>query len=105
LHGKDFEVCALNLKLHSIRACIITIYRAPTGNFNLFINELDTLLRKIYIPTVEYIICGDINKDYLTNNEKKSQWEAMLVTYNLTSTVNFPSRCQKISATAIDNIL
>jgi hypothetical protein len=45
---KDFEVCALNLKLHCIQACIITIYRAPTGSFNLFINELDTLLRKIY---------------------------------------------------------
>jgi hypothetical protein len=28
----------------------------------------------------------------------------MLLTYNLTSTVNFPTRCQKNSATAIDNI-
>jgi hypothetical protein len=50
---KDLEVCALNLKLHSIRACIITICRTPTGNFNLFVNELDTSRRKIYIPTAE----------------------------------------------------
>jgi UDP-3-O-acyl-N-acetylglucosamine deacetylase len=34
----------------------------------------------------------------------KNQLEAMLLTYNLTSTVNFPTRCQKNSATAIDNI-
>jgi len=65
---KDFEVCALKLNLNFIQACIITIYRAPTGNFNLFVNELDMLLRKLYIPALAYIICGDINIDFLTNN-------------------------------------
>jgi hypothetical protein len=58
----------------------------------------------LYNPTLEYIICGDINIDYLTNNDKKNQIEALLLTYNLTSTVNFPTRCQKNSATVTDNI-
>jgi len=34
----------------------------------------------------------------------KSQLGALLKTYNLTSVVNFPTRTQKNSATAIDNI-
>ena len=66
---KDFEVCALKFNLNSIWACIMKkIYRALSGNFNSFINEFDKILRKLYIPTLEYIICDDINIDYLTNN-------------------------------------
>ena len=69
---KDFDVCALKLNLNSIGACIITIYRAISGNFNSFLNELGTILRRFYVPTLEYIICGDINIDYLANNENKT---------------------------------
>ena len=34
---KKFEVCAVKLNLSSNRLFIITIYRAPTGNFDTFI--------------------------------------------------------------------
>jgi hypothetical protein len=105
---KDFEVCALKLNLNFTRTCIITIYRAPRGNFNLLINELDTILRKLYNPTLEYIICGHINIDYLMNNgggtKTKKKLVALPLTYNLTSTVNFPTRCQKNLSTAVGNI-
>jgi hypothetical protein len=77
---KDFEVCAWKFNLNFIQACIITMYRVPSGNFNLFVNELDMLLRKLYILTLEYIIYGDINIDYLT--KKKKKMEALLLTYN-----------------------
>jgi hypothetical protein len=50
---KYFEVCALELDLNFTRTCIITIYSAPSGNFNLFINKLDTILRKLYNPTLD----------------------------------------------------
>jgi hypothetical protein len=70
---KDFEGCALKLNLNFTRTCIITVHRAPSRNFNLFINKLDTILRKLCNPTLEYIICGDINIDYLMNNDKKTK--------------------------------
>ena len=63
-------------------ACIIAIYRALTGNFVLFISKLDTILRKLYTVTTEYIICGDINIDYLVDSDRKSRLEALLKTYN-----------------------
>jgi exonuclease III len=68
---KDLEVCAIKLNLNSTRICIITTYRAPSGNFNFFINKLDTILRNLYNPALEFIICGDINIDYLKNTDKK----------------------------------
>jgi hypothetical protein len=46
---KHFEACALKLYLNFKSICIITIHRAPSGNFNSFITKLDTILRK-YIP-------------------------------------------------------
>jgi len=58
----------------------------------------------LYTVTTEYIICGDINIDYLVDSDIKSRLEALLKTYSLTSVVNFPASTQKHSATAIDNI-
>ena len=101
---KDFEVCAIKIHFNTKSACIIAIYRAPSGNFDLFITKLDTILKKLYTATSEYIVCGDINIDYLADSNRKSQLEDLLKTYNLTCVVNFPTRTQKNSATAIDNI-
>ena len=101
---KDLEVCAIKLNLNSTHICIISIYRPPTGNFNFFTNNLDLIFNKLYNPTSKLIICGDINIDYLKNTGKKIQLETLLFSYNLTSIVNFPTRCFKNSATAIDNI-
>jgi hypothetical protein len=48
----------------------------------------------------EVILCGDI---FLENFTKKQQLDNLLNTYNLTSTVNFPTRVTSKSTTAIDN--
>jgi len=62
-------------------------------------------LKKLHTSTLEYIVCGDINVDYVINNDRKSRLDILLKIYNLRSVVNFPTRIQKIAATAIDNIL
>jgi len=81
-NDKDFEVCAIKIYFNAKCACIIAIYRAPSGNFDLFISKLDTVLRKLYTVTTEYIICGDINIDYLVDNDRRAQLEVLLKTYN-----------------------
>jgi hypothetical protein len=100
---KDFEVCAVKLHFNTRKICIIAIYRAPSGNFDSFINKLDTILKKLFKATIDFIICGDININFLVDRDRKRQLEALFNTYNLTSTVNFPTRTQHNSATAIDN--
>ena len=82
----------------------ITIYRAPSGCIDTFITKLDTILKKLFSSTLDIIICGDININCLVDNAKKRELEALLQTYNLTSIVNFPTRIQQKSSTAIDNI-
>jgi len=101
---QDIEVCALNLELTFSNIRIMTVYRAPTGNFEVFLNRLDSILKTLYKADSKLIVCGDINIDYLSDREKKRQLDAVLLTYNLFAIEHFPTRSQYQSSTAIDNI-
>jgi hypothetical protein len=57
-----------------------------------------------YKVELKLSICGDVNTDYVTDNERKKQLDAVLLSYNLTATVHFSTRVQNQSSTAIDNI-
>jgi hypothetical protein len=96
-------VFAIKLNINSLNVCIITIYRSPSGNFNYFLQNLNKVLQSLYTPALHIIICGDINKNYLVENEQKRQIQNLLLMYNLTGIVNFPTRINTVSASAIDN--
>jgi hypothetical protein len=53
---------------------------------------------------MEIIVCGDININYLENCNKRQQLDALLATYNLISTVRFPTTSLNGSISATDNI-
>jgi exonuclease III len=101
---QDLEVCALKFKALNNFFCILCIYRLPTGNFGTFIHLLESLLNKLYTNSINVIICGDININYLQASNYKTKLDSLLATYNLHSAVNFPTRITKHSSTAIDNI-
>jgi len=62
------------------------------------------ILNLLHRNNTQLIICGDLNINYLVENNKKTLLDSLLASYNLTSTVYFPTRIQNNSATAIDNI-
>ena len=82
----------------------MTVNRALSGNFNLFLKNLYDILKSLYRDDLKVIIRGDININYLTECDRKSQLDAVLLTYGLASIVYFPTRTQGLSSTAIDNI-
>jgi len=101
---KDIEVCAVRLKISPIQLIILAIYRSPSGNFTNFLKNLDSILNTWHTSKVEFVICGDININYLENCNKRQQLDELLQTYNLIGTVSFPTRKSKASTTAIENI-
>ena len=101
---QGIEIGALQLSFGTLNICILTLYRAPSGNFGSFLLKLDTILQTLYTPKLHFIICGDININYLNDSENKNQLDNLLLSYNLISIINFPTRVQNTSATAIDNI-
>ena len=58
---QDIEVCVLKLKSTFFNVCIMAVYGAPTGNFNLFLNRLDDIIKILYKVDLQLIICGDIS--------------------------------------------
>ena len=72
---KDFEVCATKVYFNTRQAIIIAIYRSPSGNIDIFITKLDVILRQLYTVTTEFIICGDINIDYVADTDRKRRLE------------------------------
>jgi exonuclease III len=101
---KELEACALKLKLLSSNVCIITVYRSPNGNFQSFLKGLDNIIKKIYKPNVQLIICGDFNINYLNESKEKQDLNNILNSYNLVSVIHFPTRITYNSKSTIDNI-
>jgi hypothetical protein len=87
-----------------LNICVIAVYRAPCGNFNSFLIGLDGVIKSLYKVKLKFMICGDENIDYLMNSDEKRQPDALLLSYNLSAIVHFPTRVQNQSNMAIDNI-
>jgi hypothetical protein len=69
---QDFKVCAIHLKSVYDQLCILAIYRSPLGNFNTFLTNFDLILHKFFNLKFNFIICEDVNVNYLTKLQKKS---------------------------------
>jgi len=52
----------------------------------------------------EFITCGDFNIDYIKDSSRKNFLDSVLASFNLFSTVKFPTRIFKDTSTQIDNI-
>jgi hypothetical protein len=73
------------------------------GNFSYFVSSLESILNQLYKNSIHIIICGDININYLDNTKNKLQLNSLLASYDLYRTVDFLTRINNCSSTAIDN--
>ena len=101
---KDNEACAIQMDSTFNKLCILTIYRSTRGDFTNFLKRLDLILQKLYNNKYNIIICGDVNVNYLMDNNRRSQLDAFLHSYNIMGTVEFPTRFGLNSQTATDNV-
>jgi len=98
------EICAIKLHFSFVKFCVMSVYKAPTGNFIHFLSSLDSILNLLYNNFLNFI-CGDFNINYLENSNGKLQLDSLLASYNLQSVVDFPTRITSSSHTTIDIFL
>jgi len=96
---KDLEICALKLNIQTKNVTIICIYRSPTGDFTYFLTKLEIILNELNNISNEFIICGDFNIDYIKDSSRKNSLDSILASFNLFSTVKFPTRIFKDTST------
>lgn len=90
--------------------CIITIYRAPTGSFNDFLNKLTLILGSILKKYSFLILCGDLNIDFLNHSSQHTKLLFdLLESFQLYSLIKEPTRIakygNKITTSGIDYII
>jgi len=101
---KDLEACLIKLYLPHCTIGIVNVYGSPTGNFEHFPNNLETLLNSISSNSMELIICRDFNINFLNNTTHKQLLNSLLATYGLYSTVQLPTRICNNSVSTVGNI-
>jgi exonuclease III len=69
---KDIEVCAVKLNIIPIKLILLAIYRSPLCYFTNFLKNLDSILNTWYSNKTEFVLCGDVNINYLENCKKKA---------------------------------
>jgi hypothetical protein len=69
---QTLEVCAVELETKSSNFSVLALYRVPSASFNQFMKRLDATLKYLYNPKSDFLMCGDINVDYLSDNNRKS---------------------------------
>jgi hypothetical protein len=66
------------------------------------VDVLDSIIKRVYNIGFMIVVCGDCSIIYLSENVMRKQLYA--VSYNLSSSVDFPERIHNKSSRAIDNI-
>lgn len=61
---KHFAFCLVEQSIHNISYIIITIYRLPDGELDVFFDNLTLLLEELYKVNRKIMICADFNIDF-----------------------------------------
>jgi exonuclease III len=75
---KDIEACAVSINIASLKTCILTIYRSPSSNYDIFLGKLELILQKLSENKVKVFVCGDFNVNYIENSYKKIKLDDIL---------------------------
>lgn len=102
-----FECCGIFIP--DLNYFVICCYRPPHGNFDLFIEKLNSLLNKLTFTKnnlkKKIIFLGDFNIDILKDNMRTTTFVNILRNFKLTLTIHEPTRITPNSKTCIDNIV
>jgi exonuclease III len=103
-YDKDTEACAVSVNIDNLKICILTIYRSPSGNYDIFLTKLELILKRLCRNNAKIFVCGDFNVNYSDNCHKKDKLDDILSSFNLRTIINFPTRIGPSSCSIIDNM-
>ncbi|XP_047100965.1 uncharacterized protein LOC124719820 [Schistocerca piceifrons] len=101
---KFFETGAVQLYGLMKKVIVITVYRSPCGNKEVFFDKLELLLNTIYKKETVIILCGDFNINLLVESQQKRQFLDILKSFSMSPHINNSTRITNTSNSLIDNI-
>ena len=98
----DFECCAVSLD--TLNTILVSIYRSPLGNMDIFFNSMNECLERIFKCNKQIIITGDFNINFMNLDNNVINFKNLLLSFNLKITISEPTRISRFSSTCIDNV-
>ena len=104
---KNFECCGIKFRVENSFFIVLCVYRSPSGEFTDFTTAFSSVISKIIkLKNITHlIVAGDFNIDFSSNSQEALTLFELFTSFNLTLTINSPTRVTDHSATVIDNIL
>ncbi|XP_050507785.1 uncharacterized protein LOC126885309 [Diabrotica virgifera virgifera] len=84
--------CCVTFSLKDGMCCLINIYRAPSGDIEIFVNKLYSCLNYCFKHFKTIILCGDFNIDYLKDSREKVLFTDLIQSFNLKCKNKEPTR-------------
>ncbi|KAK9891831.1 hypothetical protein WA026_016630 [Henosepilachna vigintioctopunctata] len=96
--------------LDNKKVTIVSVYRSPTGDYELFLENLSYVLQCCCDDSDHVFICDDLNIDYLSESSYKQHLLDLLDCFDLKVATSKPSRVfsnirGKTSISQIDYII
>lgn len=82
---------------------VLACYRSPSGDYDVFINNLHLILELIFKPKSIIFLTGDFNVNSLKKNEF-SNFSELLASYDLSPKILEPTRISSTIQTVIDQV-
>ena len=103
--GEEINFELSLIELIDFKLYIGCIYRAPDGQFDIFLNKLETVIQKLLKKNKVLLLCGDWNIDMLHENNNQKEFVGLLQRYNLINTVHSPTRMTKSTSSLLDAMI
>lgn len=108
LQVDDVEFIFIEILVQRKKIIVGLIYRAPTSDRQIFVDEVTTILRKIRTEKIQCFLMGDFNIDMMENDESNASnsFAEAIYSHGFFPLITKPTRIDEIrgSATLIDNI-
>lgn len=93
------ELTAIELTRDKI--VIITVYRHPPGDINVFLEIIEEAVCKVNLEQLTIVLIGDFNIKFHTNEKTFLQFKNLINEFNLNILINEPTRLKN----CLDNII
>ncbi len=100
---KHVEISAVSFPRSKLT--VVCLYRSPDGNFDVFIDALNEVLRGLVKQNYHIKVAGDFNVDFLKSSHQSHTLQDLFLSHNLAPTVREITRLSPSGGSCLDNIL
>lgn len=99
-----FECAAIEFSINNIKVVVLSVYRSPSSDVNIFLSKIENILSRLAAENVLLFLAGDFNIDIKRSNNDPANFLSLLASFNVTPSISEYTRISGTAKSCIDNI-